>query len=600
MAEINARTLMFNLGREDAIDSTTLAKIARYAERKQLAYKLTDEGVLLLDGRGKKIHLRNGVVTLRNALGLHALPERCHANHVLNILDGSDADESEKVRLYNQALLRYNDMTKARAAKPIPVVVEVKKKEAAATTASVVEPADIVGTLPKTLQMKGRQLLSAVTWNERGELIHKGVAIRGSNAVDLVHDLLRNRKTPDPVGWQQFANQMRAANIPMELVGNVTRRLYLQKKRGNYSIGTTGRHRLVTVMERRRSKLHRHYYDPKRVGSYGGVAALRRVVPAERDVERWLSTQDAYTLHKPVRRHFKRRCVVVGGPNQQWQADLVDMSRLKAANDGTTFLLTVIDVFSKRAWCIPLKSKSAASLVAAFRRLLNDVNNNRPTTLQTDKGSEFLNRPLQRLLKEYGVHHFATHNEETKASVVERFNRSLKTRMWRYFTKKQTIRYVDALQDFVRSYNDSYHRSIGMAPSAVNGANQETVWQRLYGHDGGGTPKYRVSDRVRISKAKRHFEKGYMANWTEELFTIVDAHRSDPPVYRLVDWHGDSLDGTFYEPELQKVIVSADKTYRVEAELRRRNNGREVLVKWFGYPESFNSWIDARTLTSYT
>ena len=230
---------------------------------------------------------------------------------------------------------------------------------------------------------------------------------------------------------------------------------------------------LSPSMERRRSKLHRHYYDPKRVGSYGGVAALRRVVPAERDVERWLSTQDAYTLHKPVRRHFKRRCVVVGGPNQQWQADLVDMSRLKAANDGTTFLLTVIDVFSKRAWCIPLKSKSAASLVAAFRRLLNDVN--RPTTLQTDKGSEFLNRPLQRLLKEYGVHHFTTHNEETKASVVERFNRSLKTRMWRYFTKKQTIRYVDALQDFVRSYNDSYHRSIGMAPSAVNGANQETV-----------------------------------------------------------------------------------------------------------------------------
>ena len=139
-----------------------------------------------------------------------------------------------------------------------------------------------------------------------------------------------------------------------------------------------------------------------------------------------------------------------------------------------------------------------------------------------------------------------------------------------------------------------------MAPSAVNGANQEMVWQRLYGHDGGGTPKYRVGDRVRISKAKRHFAKGYMANWTEELFTIVDVHRSDPPVYGLVDWNGDSLDGTFYEPELQKVIVPVGKTYRVEAELRRHNNGREVLVKWFGYPESFNSWIDARTLTSYT
>ena len=89
--------------------------------------------------------------------------------------------------------------------------------------------------------------------------------------------------------------------------------------------------------------------DPKRVGSYGGVAALRRVVP-EQDVERWLSEQDTYTLHKPMRRRFKRRCVVVGGPNQQWQADLVDMSRLKKINDGTTFILTVIDVFSKLAW----------------------------------------------------------------------------------------------------------------------------------------------------------------------------------------------------------------------------------------------------------
>ena len=162
--------------------------------------------------------------------------------------------------------------------------------------------------------------------------------------------------------------------------------------------------------------------------------------------------------------------------------------------------------------------------------------------------------------------------------------------MWRYFTKNQTLRYVDVLQDFVRSYNDTYHRSIGMAPSAVNGANQEMVWQRMYDHDGGGTPKYLVGDHVRISKAKRHFAKGYMANWTEELFTIVDANRSDPPVYRLVDWHGDRLDGTFYEPELQKVVVPVGKTYRIESELRRRNNGREVLVKWFGYPESFNSW----------
>ena len=147
------------------------------------------------------------------------------------------------------------------------------------------------------------------------------------------------------------------------------------------------------------SKLQQRYYDPKRVGSYGGVAALRRVVPAQ-DVERWLSKQDAYTLHKPVRRRFERRCVVVGGPNQQWQTDLVDMSQLKKVNDGITCILTVIDVFSKLAWCVPLKNKSAALLVTAFKQLLG---NGAPDTLQTDKGTEFLNRPLQKLLKKSTV-----------------------------------------------------------------------------------------------------------------------------------------------------------------------------------------------------
>ena len=321
MTEINARTVMFNLGPEDAIDSTTSAKIACYTKRKQLAYKLTDEGVFLLDGRGKKIHL--GVVTLRNALGLHALPERimtnvmredvslqgqrCCAidfigdNHVLtkqqqthivtppttqtNMLNvrkmalvdprllkslhenttpqppvdkilhdldaemtsilGSDTDVSEKVHLYNQVLLRYNEMTNTRAAKPTPVVVmksdtvdNVPAAGATVETAVVTagqstDPVNIVGTLPKTLQEKGRQLLSRlskVAWNERGELMHEGVPIPASNAVDLVHDMLRNRKTArDPVGWRQFAKQMRSANIPLELVGNDARRKHMQK-----------------------------------------------------------------------------------------------------------------------------------------------------------------------------------------------------------------------------------------------------------------------------------------------------------------------------------------------------------------------------------
>ena len=158
-----------------------------------------------------------------------------------------------------------------------------------------------------------------------------------------------------------------------------------------------------------------------------------------------------------------------------------------------------------------------------------------------------------------------------------------------------------ALQDFVQSYSDTFYRSIGMASSQVNTANQEDVWQRLCGHVGKGVAKFRVGDRVRISKARRRFKKGYIANLSEELFTIRVAHPSDPPVYRLFDDLGETPDGTLYEPELQNVSVPKDKLYHVESVLQQRKVGKrtEALVKWYTYPSSFNNFIDAKALVRY-
>ena len=305
----------------------------------------------------------------------------------------------------------------------------------------------------------------------------------------------------------------------------------------------------LLMTQREERSLSEVYFDPTKVGSYGGVDGLRRVTRLpQKAVTAWLSAQDTYTLHKPARRHFKRRQVIVGGMHQQWQADLVDMSKVKRFNDGMAFLLTMIDVFSKVAWCVPMKNKSAASLVKALQSKFVDV-----------------------------------------------------CPQWRYFTKHQTWRYVDVLPDLLRSYNNARHRMIGMAPSQVNAQNQEEVWQRLYGHDGKGVPKLHVSDRVRVSKYKRTFEKGYETNWSEELFTVHEVHPSDPPVYRLRDDLGEVLEGTFYELELQKVTVPFDKVYRVEAVLKRRTVGKrkEALVKWFGYGSYYNSWIDAKGLVNY-
>ena len=152
------------------------------------------------------------------------------------ILDRKDFDDRTKVALYNQALQRYNVLVDKRVKEPIRVVsvgkevgAEFEKEKEEVSSMEV----DVANTVPKSLQAKARRLMEHlkrnVAWNDRGELIHEGVPIAESNAVDFVHDLLRKRKTDDPTGWQSFARQLRAINIPMELVGNAARRAYIQQ-----------------------------------------------------------------------------------------------------------------------------------------------------------------------------------------------------------------------------------------------------------------------------------------------------------------------------------------------------------------------------------
>lgn len=165
--------------------------------------------------------------------------------------------------------------------------------------------------------------------------------------------------------------------------------------------------------------LDRIYYTPKHSASYGGVGAVERVVKGRKDkkkVKHWLSTQDTYSLHKPVRYRFPRRRIVVGGIDHQWQADLVDLSRLGKDNKGIKFLLTCIDVLSKYAWVVPLKDKTGKSLVAAFDTIFKS--GRQPLAVQTDKGSEFVNRTFQTFLRDRDVHFFTSENEDIKCSIA--------------------------------------------------------------------------------------------------------------------------------------------------------------------------------------
>ena len=260
------------------------------------------------------------------------------------------------------------------------------------------------------------------------------------------------------------------------------------------------------------------------------------------------------------------------------------MTAFNKFNKGIKYLLTVIDVFSKYGWIVPLKNKTGSEVAKALRQIFKE---RKPSKLWVDKGKEFYNKEVRSLVELY-----STENEE-KSSVVERWNRTMKEKMFKYFSANSTRKYIDVLDEMVKNYNSTIHSSIKMTPIEASKKNKEnTVWQNLYSIPmPAAHPKFSVGDRVRIMKKKKHFEKGYTPRWTEEVFDIDVVQYTDPPTYKLKDLNGEKITGSFYEPELQK---TGQETFRIEKVLKKRGN--KVLVKWLGYPDSFNSWIDSNEI----
>ena len=158
--------------------------------------------------------------------------------------------------------------------------------------------------------------------------------------------------------------------------------------------------------------------------------------------------------------------------------------------------------------------------------------------LPTDRGLKFLNVQVQSVFQKYKVHHYFSMNDDIKAALVERFNRTLKSRLFRYITRRRTSRWIDVLDDVVNAYNRCRHRSIGMAPVDVTSENESKIAKRLYPPKPPLTYKYDVGDRVRIARYKHVFQKGYLPNWTQEIFEIIEKHPTYPVTYGLRDLAG--------------------------------------------------------------
>jgi len=189
-------------------------------------------------------------------------------------------------------------------------------------------------------------------------------------------------------------------------------------------------------------------------------------------------------------------------------------------------------------------------------------------------------------------------NEDIKAAVVERFNTTLKEKMYRYFTAKHTRRYTDILQDLVYAYNHTHHRSIGMAPTDVTPDNEDVVRARLYHVQTKLLDwKFKVGDKVRIVMQRRPLQKGYIGNWSKEIYVVTVRMSTAPVTYKLKDLTRDAIKGTFHSDELQIVSKPDDALFDIERIVKTRKTAGKVeyLIKWRGYPEKFNSWV--KTLT---
>lgn len=293
-------------------------------------------------------------------------------------------------------------------------------------------------------------------------------------------------------------------------------------------------------------------------------------------------------LHRPARKNFKRRRVVLKGLNDLFQADLVEMIPYAKSNKGFRYILVVIDAFSKYVWAYPVKRKTGKSVAEAMKKVFLSSKGT-PKNLQTDMGKEFYNSEFKTLMDKFTINHYSTYSN-MKSSIVERVNRTLKNMMWKEFSMQGSYKWLQLLPNIVKQYNSTKHRTTGYKPIEVNRHNEKKILNNAYNYlktVDVKKAKFKLGDYVRISKHRSAFSKGYTPTWSNEIFTISSINLTNPRTYNLEDEKKEEIKGGFYEQELQK--AKYPDIYLVEKILKRQ--GDKVLVKWLNFDSSHNSWI---------
>lgn len=337
-------------------------------------------------------------------------------------------------------------------------------------------------------------------------------------------------------------------------------------------------------------KLRKLYTDPSSPACYSGVDQLlkeaKSIDPSikRKDVVHFLEGEKTYTLHKPRRLKFKRAKTFASGYMTHLQADLGDFQLLSRYNKGYKYLLVAIDVLSRRLFVAPVKTKTPKDMIIAFDHIFKQMPI-LPYNLFTDRGGEFEAKTMKDFYKEKGIQKHSAQSSAIKAALAERMIRTLKTRLYRYFSEKQTLNWIDVIDKIADAINHSSCRTIGMKPIDVSFDNAQSIWEKVYGRQKmAPLPRYKLDDAVRIAREKTIFRKGYLPTFSDKIYDVEKIKKSDPNEYVLHDDEGEKIKGRFYEPELAR--TRKDTTYRIEKIIKKTtlsDGSRMFYVKFIGY-----------------
>lgn len=352
--------------------------------------------------------------------------------------------------------------------------------------------------------------------------------------------------------------------------------------------------------------LNSAYVMPGHPIAFSGVNNIYRYFKGKlspKEIKNEIYKKLSYSIHKETKKSV-RNPFFIYRKRQQFQMDTLEISQYAKDNDGYKYLLMCIDVFTRKAFVRPLKSKHATEILSQFKSILSE-SKQPPQSVFSDKGSEIKNKTFMKFCEENNIKVMHAENE-VHGPHVERFNRTFQSLIYKYLTDKDTSRYIDVLQKLVLTYNSKYHRSIKMSPNEAElKKNQKKLFQIKnvdifkFGekHGKNREPKFEIGDYVRVKFWKSRFSRSYNEQFTEEIFRIYEIERNMPIItYKLQDLNRDPISGTWYENELSK--TEEQFVFKIEKILKSRTlrGKKQQLIKWRSYPASFNSWVNESDL----